>query len=278
MATRSESGSFRAVVSTALSCCHWSRSRSITGMAIPRRARHVSQTLALSQSRFTVAGEISRCAAVSAMDSPPKYRSSTTCAWRSSSAASDVSASSRAMTLLLCRTGWPTRRHRPARQTSYRHHVCPPAAAWRNRPAPTPHAACRNPEEMAPVLPGHFLLFDEAEIRLFQPGHLQGVVLPLAPHVADGDLLQFCVYERYELVPLSGWPAPGSEEARNLRPRGRAQPCGVLWRASERQLIHGWPRDEPVRGALSACLVRGSRYYRLDPNTSPSPTPPCPPE
>src|SRR5262249_52473900 len=61
----------------------------------PSLSRRYSQALAVAHSRLTVAAESPRAAAVSSMPSPAKKRSSITCACRSSSRPSSVSAASR---------------------------------------------------------------------------------------------------------------------------------------------------------------------------------------
>jgi hypothetical protein len=80
------------------------------------------------------------------------------------------------------------------------------------------HGLGRDAEEVRAVLPLHLALVDELEVRLVdEGGGLEGVVGALAPQVARGELMQFAVDEREQVLQrVAVAAAPFQEELCNV--------------------------------------------------------------
>jgi hypothetical protein len=89
----------------------------------------------------------------------------------------------------------------------------PPAQLARVIHQDMPHQPRGHAQELRPVLPVHLRLVHQLEIGLVhQRGGLQGVALPLHPHVAVGDAPQFPFHLREQPLQTLLVPGPPAEE------------------------------------------------------------------
>ena len=182
-----------------------------------RRQRSIQPGPCKAQSVWTVRTEIPSASAVSSTDRPPKKRSSTTCALRGSSTASNCKAPINGEQVG-CRfagrdvdaTEWQMNRARASSPLG--------ATAARDIDEHVAHHARGDPEEMSAILPADWIPPEQTHAHLVDEcGGLKADGRSLADQVPRRHPMQFLVDERQHAVECVRIPlAPGAEQLGDL--------------------------------------------------------------